>query len=98
MLCAAVRTEKGFSMKKRNARARYVRAVEVSALLSAAGRRKFYYDAATGKISGVRKNPSGYGYVVPRPAFESWLREHPESKVEPQPAEQVSPEVAAQST
>lgn len=62
---------------------RFMLTVEISKRLSEKGRKKFYYEAATGRVRGVTKSPSGFGFTVTRAGLEAWIVEHPDCAAQP---------------
>lgn len=70
------------------ARSRFMTTLEIVSMLSASGKRKFYYDASTGKIP-VTRNPSGWGFSVTRKDFAAWLEANPQCRAEQSEAAEV---------
>lgn len=79
---------------------KFVRSAEVSSALSQKGRQLFYAHLAQSKVNGATRNPSGWGWVIPRKGFLAWIEQHQECRaVQPEPqveSEKELSEVAVQ--
>jgi len=75
------------------AASRFIPATEVIARIKPSSRSKWYWHVQTGKVPGAVKNLNGWGFAIPRAAFEKWIAAHPECAA--QPVESSQPEPAA---